>query len=145
MPTPADILLPFPATLEIDVAWGEMDAAQHVNNAVYLRYFESARLAYFRLVGFDGFAGGVDPILAAITCQYKMPLTYPDRVTAGARLLRGSLTDTSFDMQQIVVGHAAGRVAAVGTASIVCYDYGTRQRAPLPADLRAHLLATVVP
>jgi acyl-CoA thioester hydrolase len=37
----------YPVVIEIPIAWGEMDAFQHVNNIFYFRYFESARIAYF--------------------------------------------------------------------------------------------------
>ena len=42
----------FPIVIEIPVAWGEMDAFGHVNNIIYFRYFESARLAYFHQTGY---------------------------------------------------------------------------------------------
>ena len=38
----------FPVVTEIPVAWGEMDALQHVNNVTYFRYFETARIDYFK-------------------------------------------------------------------------------------------------
>ncbi len=55
----------FPVVLAIPVAWGDMDAMGHVNNTVYLRYFESARIAYFERVGFleEMASSGVGPIL----------------------------------------------------------------------------------
>ena len=34
----------YPVVIEIPVAWGDMDAFQHVNNVAYFRYFESARI-----------------------------------------------------------------------------------------------------
>ena len=37
----------FPFHTRIQVAWGEMDALQHVNNVVYFRYFETARIDFF--------------------------------------------------------------------------------------------------
>ena len=42
-----NLLEDYPVVLEIPVAWGDMDALNHVNNTVYLRYFESSRIAYF--------------------------------------------------------------------------------------------------
>jgi acyl-CoA thioester hydrolase len=42
-----DLLKNYPVVIEIPIAWGDMDAFQHVNNIVYFRYFESARIAYF--------------------------------------------------------------------------------------------------
>ncbi len=44
------LLKDFPVVTEIRVAWGEMDALQHVNNVVYFRYFETARLDYFEAI-----------------------------------------------------------------------------------------------
>ena len=35
----------------IDVAWGDMDSYAHVNNVVYFRYFENARIAYLDRIG----------------------------------------------------------------------------------------------
>jgi len=37
----------YPVVVDIPVAWGEMDAYGHLNNIVYFRYFETARMAYF--------------------------------------------------------------------------------------------------
>ncbi|MBU2038447.1 MAG: thioesterase family protein, partial [Gammaproteobacteria bacterium] len=40
-------LYEYPVVIEVPVAWGEMDAFQHVNNTQFFRYFESARVQYF--------------------------------------------------------------------------------------------------
>ena len=82
-----DLLAGYPVILEIPVAWGEMDAFQHVNNIVYLRYSESARIAYLERVGLSDTlqTTGIGPILALIQCRYKFPLTYPDTVRVGVR------------------------------------------------------------
>ncbi|MBL0101099.1 MAG: acyl-CoA thioesterase [Saprospiraceae bacterium] len=48
-----DSLKDFKSVLEISLAWGEMDAAQHINNAVYLRYGETGRIAYLQKLGLD--------------------------------------------------------------------------------------------
>ena len=41
------VLEGYQVTIDVNVAWGEMDAFEHVNNVVYFRYFESVRMAYF--------------------------------------------------------------------------------------------------
>ena len=41
------LLAGFPSIVELDVAWGDMDSLGHVNNVVYFRYFENARVEYF--------------------------------------------------------------------------------------------------
>ena len=63
----------FPVRLEIPVAWGEMDAMGHVNNIVYLRWFECARIAYFERVGWlaGGRVRGVGPILHSTQARFR--------------------------------------------------------------------------
>jgi acyl-CoA thioester hydrolase len=126
----------YQAVIEIPVAWGEMDAFQHVNNIVYLRYFESARVAYFERVGFFPRAEGspIGAILASIECRYKFPLTYPDTVWAAARVT--ALGEDRITVHHLVVSQRHGRVAAEGEGLVVSYDYHAKRKAPLPAELR---------
>jgi acyl-CoA thioester hydrolase len=138
----AGILDGYPVVIEEEIAWGEMDAFQHVNNAVYFRWFESARIAYFREVGFvtaGGLPGGVGPILASADCRYRIPLTFPDRVSIGARVRE--LEADHFVMEYAVVSHRAGALAASGTGRIVSYDYDAAAKAPIPAEVRSAIEA----
>jgi len=41
----------YPVVLSQDIIWGDMDAFGHINNTVYFRYFEDARIAYFDQIG----------------------------------------------------------------------------------------------
>jgi acyl-CoA thioester hydrolase len=47
-----DTISDYPVIIEIPIAWGDMDAFQHVNNTVYFKHFESARIAYFEKINF---------------------------------------------------------------------------------------------
>jgi acyl-CoA thioester hydrolase len=131
----------YPVAIEIPVAWGEMDAFQHVNNVAYFRYFESVRIAYFERADAlaDMARSGQGPILAETSCRYRLPLTYPDRLTAGARV--SAVGEDRFTMEYAVASAKAGRIAAEGEAVVVWYDYRSRTKAPLPAALRARIEA----
>lgn len=114
----------FPVTVEIPVAWGDMDAFGHVNNAVYLRWFETARIAYFERTGLIERMKreGVGPILARATVDFRLPLRYPDTVRAAARV--ASFGKTSFVMSYRVTSAAnAGATAAEGEGVVVLVDY----------------------
>ncbi|MGZ6208377.1 MAG: acyl-CoA thioesterase, partial [Syntrophales bacterium] len=78
----SNLLKDYPVIIEFPVAWGEMDAMNHVNNIVYFRYFESARIAYFEKADMFSYMTetGIGPILATISCKFKIPLSYPDKV-----------------------------------------------------------------
>ena len=49
--SPARALGRYPVSVTIPVAWGEMDAFGHVNNVIYARWIESARVEYSRRIG----------------------------------------------------------------------------------------------
>ena len=102
--------------VEIPVAWGEMDAFQHVNNVVYFRYFESARIAYSVKIGLHAYREqtGIGPILGSTSCKYKLPLTYPDTVSVGARTT--AIEDDRFTMQYAIVSHRTERSRRKATA-----------------------------
>jgi acyl-CoA thioester hydrolase len=136
-----ELLADFPVAIEISVAWGEMDAFQHVNNVVYFRYFESSRIAYFERLGLMAIMEqtGVGPILAETRCRYRRPLTFPDTVSVGARV--SEIGQDRFVMAYRVVSHELGEIVAEGDGIIVSYDYRKKRKAPLPELVRQRIEA----
>ncbi|HOI73361.1 MAG TPA: thioesterase family protein [Syntrophales bacterium] len=136
----ADILKGYPVSLEVPVAWGEMDAMGHVNNIVYFRYFESARIAYFEKMGLIDFMKktGIGPILATTSCRFRIPLTYPDSVLIGAKVV--SVEEDRFVMNYIVVSKKHRKPAAEGEGVIVAFDYRGGKKVPVPEALKQKVL-----
>jgi acyl-CoA thioester hydrolase len=125
-----------PVVVDFPVAWRDMDAFGHVNNAQYFRWFEDGRLAYFEALGIAELMEetGVGPILAATDCRFRLPLTYPDSVRIGATVT--DVQDGEFTMRYVVVSTTHGRVAAEGSGRIVAFDYRTGTKASWPGPLR---------
>src|SRR3954462_9780666 len=94
MPSSESTLHKWPVTIELPVQWGDMDSFGHVNNVVYLRWFESARIAYFERVQMMAEMPRLGPILARQSIDYRIPLTYPDRVRVSCGV--ASIGNTSF-------------------------------------------------
>ena len=132
-----------PICMQVPIAWGHMDAFGHVNNTVYFRFFEDARIRFFEEVGIDhrgpGSGSGAGPILAATQCQFRIPMAYPDT----ARIQTGITTigRSSFTMRYEVHSLHAGRLAAEGEGVVVWYDYQERRSLPLPDALRQRIEA----
>ena len=133
--TKKSLLTNFPVTIEVPVAWGEMDAFGHVNNIIYFRYFESARIAYFEKIGFIKFKEniGVGPILSKTSCRFKKALLFPDVVQVGARA--SDIEEDRFLMHYRVVSRKHNGVAAEGDGMIVCFDYKKNKKTSLPAEI----------
>lgn len=129
----------FPVVIELPVLWGEMDAFQHVNNVMYFRYFESARIAYLDRIQYMEImrTTGLGPILASARCEFKRPLTYPDRIFVGIKV--SEMGVDRFVMQFRIVSQKLQKIAAEGDGVIVSYDYTKRQKAPLPQEIRQRI------
>jgi acyl-CoA thioester hydrolase len=140
-----DPLASYPIVVELPVSWGDMDAFGHLNNTVYFRYFESARIAFLEAIGFadGGPGGGIGAILASTHCRFRRPLLYPDSVRVGTRAT--DVGDDRFGMEYVVVSTALGEVAAEGGAVVVAYDYDVRRKAPLPDAVRARMDRLITP
>ena len=126
--------------IEMAVRWGDMDAFQHVNNTLYFRYFETARVAYFdRLGGMEiERMGGIGPILAWTDCRFRLPITHPDALTVGTRVVEMGLD--RFLIEHGVHSTQHGRLAAQGHALVVMYDYRKLEKAAIPETLRAGII-----
>jgi acyl-CoA thioester hydrolase len=66
-------------------------------------------------------------------------LTYPDTVSVGTGVT--GLGEDRFVMRFTVISHRHGKVAAQGDGLIVSYDYRNQQKVPLPAEVRAAIIA----
>jgi len=130
----------YPVVIEIPVAWGEMDAFQHLNNIIYFRYFESARIAYFERLDLLELMTqkGIGPILASTSCKFRIPLTYPDKVLAGAKVSK--IEKDRFTMNYIVVSTKHEKTAAEGEGLIVVYNYRENKKTMIPQKLRDRIL-----
>ncbi len=134
-----ELLAGFPVVIEQAVVWGEMDAYRHVNNTVYFRYFENARLEYFRRLGWFEYEreSGVGPILAATQARFRKPLTYPDTVWIGGRV--SSLADDRFTLEHRVVSQRLNAVACEGEGTVVTFHYQRGEKVSIPDELRRRI------
>jgi acyl-CoA thioester hydrolase len=126
-----DELNDYPVTVTIPVAWGEMDALGHVNNAMFFRYFETARMIYLERAGLLEIMKEImiGPILAKTSCTFRIPVYYPDTLTVGTRV--STIGNTHFNMDYLVMSQKHG-VSAYGDGVIVTFDYRVNGKAPVP-------------
>src|SRR5215831_16805822 len=108
----AESLREFPVVVTLPIEWGDQDAMGHVNNTIYLRWSETARIEYLRRLGVwrESPAQQFGPILASITCHFRIALTFPDTVHVGSAVT--AIGKSSFKMAHKVVSENHGVVAA---------------------------------
>ena len=127
----------------IPIRWGDMDAMGHVNNTVYFRYMEQARISWFeRLVPEDEVWQSTGIVIVNASCNYKRPITYPG--TVEVKLLvgppGGSSTPTFYELRV----DADPVPYADGAAVVVFVDMKTQKPARIPEGIRQRLLESEV-
>jgi acyl-CoA thioester hydrolase len=127
---------------EREVAWGDMDAMQHVNNTKYFYYCETARLEFLSTtlpaLGFNMPHDAKTGIaLAETACRFKVSLTYPDNLLIGTAV--SQISDTEFNINQAIYSKKLGLVAAEATARMVYYDFAHRRRLAIDEETLAIL------
>ena len=122
----------YPVVLSQDIIWGDMDEFGHINNTVYFRYFENARIEYFNRIGVleQKTQLGVGPILASTGCNFRIPLDFPDHIHIGTR--SRILSPKKFSMEFAVFSERHGAIAAEGDGLIVYYDYAKGKSCEIP-------------
>ncbi len=129
----------FPFTRTMDVRFADMDSMGHVNNAVYLTYFEAARMAYWMHVTGRTDLKDMDMILARAEVDFRSPLVAPESIEVGVAC--ASIGRTSFVLEQDMHERKTGRLVAEARKVLVHYDYNTLRAVPIGEDLRRKILA----
>ena len=114
--------------------WGDMDMLGHVNNTVYFRYMEQARIEWiYALAGGQGYDDGHGPVIVNASCNFIVPLVYPADVDV--RMFVGDPGRTSLgSYYDLMVGD---KRYAEGAARMVWTDRATGRPVPLPAHVLA--------
>ncbi|HBV76947.1 MULTISPECIES: acyl-CoA thioesterase [Vibrio] len=127
----------FPVVTEIPVAWGDMDALQHVNNVMYFRYFETARIDYFKRINLmENIAiTQIGPVVSETSCRYKMPVTFPDTLLVGSKIT--DLQNDRFTMKYQIVSKKHNKITTLGSATVVMFDFKSNEKASLTPEVLA--------
>lgn len=126
--------------IPIDVRFADIDMQGHVNNAIYLNYFEQIRMAYFSKfvpADWDWFKNGI--ILARNEVEYKYPVKLTDKVKGTCTCEK--VGDKSFVLKyEILIETKSGnKISATGKSTQVCYDYTNGKTIPVPDAWRENM------
>ena len=136
-PSRPSALRDFPVVFRAPIQWADLDAYGHVNNLVYLRWFEAARAIYATRVGVEVLPKptGVGALVGAISCKYHRQLSYPGEIFSGVRITRIAVAGVTLESR--IVEAALGVTVADGQCEVVLVDYATGQPIPVPDHIRA--------
>ena len=120
----------------IAIRWGDMDAMGHVNNTVYFRFMEQARIAWFESLvpqGEPWQSTGI--VIANASCNFKRALNYPGTVDVRVFVAPpgGSSVATFYELAM------RDELYADGAATVVFIDMARQKPVRIPESIRARL------
>jgi acyl-CoA thioester hydrolase len=122
-------------TLRMPIRWGDMDAMGHVNNTLYFRYLEVARIDWFQAIGCNVNPQGEGPLIVNAFCNFHKQLEYPGDIVV--KMYVSDPGRSSFESwAEIVRVDDPDTVYASGGATTVWVDFPKQKSVPMPAWFR---------
>ena len=126
--------------LTIATRWRDLDAMNHVNSAMYLTYFEIARMEYFDSIGLHELKkpGLVGPAVVSQTCNYRQQLFHPSVLEVGIRCSR--IGTASFTVEYEFYLEDTDTLVCDGATTLTWLDYAVTKAIPFPDVLREAIM-----
>lgn len=130
----------FPSYTKIVVKWGEMDAYQHVNNAVYFKWAETARIEYLQALEIDISKPNTQKEVLVIgqqECKYLLPVTFPDTIWVGTQMKE--IKEDRMTMECQMFSEQYGRLVAISKHRIFILDKNTGKKILITEEWKARI------
>ena len=123
---------------KMKVRWGDMDAVGHVNNAVYFRYMEQARISWLESLKLRVGGSPKGPVIVSASCTFIKAIVYP--ATVEVSVYSGKPGRSSFSLYHEIFLESHPEVKfAEGEVTVVWVDHELGKSIPLPEELRKQL------
>lgn len=120
------------------IRWGDMDAYGHVNNTVYFRYMEQARVEWITSLGYKVAPGSESMLMMNGFCNFYQQLSYPGELVL--KTFIGNIGRSSLDVfTSMALLSSPDIEAAVGGATMVWVDLNTGKSSPWPEHVLSKL------
>lgn len=122
--------------MTIPIRWGDMDAMNHVNNTLYFRYLEIARIEWMHSIGAAPDPQGEGPVILNAFCNFYKQLEYPGDVRV--KMYVSDPGRTTFESWATLERtDQPGVIHAAGGATTVWVDFPAQKARTLPDWMRA--------
>jgi acyl-CoA thioester hydrolase len=121
--------------LKLRIDWAELDLFGHVNNVMFMKYVQSARVNIWEQTGLyqDFLNTKRGPMLASVKCDFKKPLFYPGDVIIRSRM--EFTGNTSFGLIHELFNHE-NELVATAQDVLVYFDFNINQKLSFPQQFK---------
>ena len=113
----------------VQIRFSDIDVLGHVNNAVYMNYFDMAKTKYFQAVHNAKDWSRLDVVVANVNVDFLSPVFFNEDIIVKTKITR--LGNKSFDMIQQIELADSGEVRTISRSVMVGFDTSTNLSKPL--------------
>lgn len=124
---------------DVQLRFNDIDILGHVNNTVYLSFYDLGKALYFRAVRKDYNFQQVETIIANVNCAYMEPILFGDEIEVLTRC--EAIGEKSFRLLQCLRDKRTGHLKSACETVMVSYDPKLKASAPLPDAWRQAIAA----
>lgn len=123
-------------TLRID--WSETDSFGHVNNVMFMKYAQAARLNYVESIGLMKLhrTQKIGFMVAEVNCQFKKELHFPGYVTITTKV--AYIKNTSFSLEHTIT-NSDDEIVAIAKDVLVVFDFNKNEKCLIPEEIKAKM------
>lgn len=121
----------------ITIRFRDLDALNHVNNAVFITYVEQGRIGYFRkVIGRNHDWSKFGTLLAHTSIDYLKPILLDDELYCDVEIVKMGEKSFEVSFELVVVSDQVNTLCAKGKNVLVCFDNIKMSTALVPDDWR---------
>jgi acyl-CoA thioester hydrolase len=124
-------------SIKIPIRWGDMDAYGHINNAVYFRYMEEARVLMLQQLGGSLDPQSTGPVIVNAQAEFLGAVSHPD--TLRVDCFAADPGRSSFMTHYELYSQQQDKLVTKGSAKVVWVDHRINQSVALPEALRSQI------
>jgi acyl-CoA thioester hydrolase len=125
----------YPHQMKDNVRFADLDANQHVNNAIYATYFEAGRVTLTKDPAIGLTPEGLSWVMVRLDIHFRAELHWPAAIQLGLGISRVGRTSLGFEQAVF----SAGKCIASAQAVTVLIDQLSRKPTPLTPAIIAKL------
>lgn len=121
----------------ITIRFRDLDAMNHVNNAVFITYVEQGRIGYFRkVIGRNHDWSKFGTLLAHTSIDYLHPILLDDELYCDVEIVKIGEKSIDVHFELVVVSDEGSKLCAKGKNVLVCFDNAKMSTALVPEQWR---------
>jgi acyl-CoA thioester hydrolase len=122
----------------VTTRWSDNDIYGHINNAVYYEFIDAVVNRYLIDQGvLEPERSEVIGIVVESHCRFPKPITYPQAIDAGLKVVRIGTSSVAYEVGMFTEGES--EASAVGGFTHVFVKRNEGRPVPIPTGLRAAL------